>query len=167
MFHRKPWVPTDTPRRNSARTPQETTVGTACPWVRKLCSLDKIWFGLGTLSSHGAFPHSLRLVALRSLWNFRPGEKTCSLWPAWWPQGRGVGSGFLGWQAGCQEPACSGLIILISSVLTPVLGLRPACWSRRNPTGMTQRDRMGREVGGRCRMGITCTPVADSCFLFF
>jgi len=30
-------------------------------------------------------------------------------------------------------------------------------------TGMTQRDGMGREVGGRCRMGNTCTPVADSC----
>ena len=48
MFHRKPWAPTDTPRRNSAWTPQETTVGTACPWVRKLCSLDKIWLGLGS-----------------------------------------------------------------------------------------------------------------------
>ena len=30
-------------------------------------------------------------------------------------------------------------------------------------TGMTQRDGMGREVGGRFRMGNTCTPVADSC----
>ena len=30
-------------------------------------------------------------------------------------------------------------------------------------TGMTQRDRMGREVGGRFRMGNTCTPVADAC----
>jgi len=29
-------------------------------------------------------------------------------------------------------------------------------------TGMTQRDRMGREVGGGFRMGNTCTPVADS-----
>lgn len=130
MFHRKPWALTDTPRRNSAWTPQETAVGTACPWVRKLCSLDKIWLGLGTLSSQGAFPHSLRLVALRSLWNFRPGKKTCCLWPG---QGKGVGSGFLGRQAGCQEPACSGLIILIFSVLTPILGLCPACRPRRNP----------------------------------
>ena len=30
-------------------------------------------------------------------------------------------------------------------------------------TGMTLRDRMGREVGGRFRMGNTCTPMADSC----
>ena len=30
-------------------------------------------------------------------------------------------------------------------------------------TGMTQRDDMGREVGGGFRMGNTCTPVADSC----
>ena len=27
----------------------------------------------------------------------------------------------------------------------------------------TQRDGMGREVGGGVRMGNTCTPVADSC----
>ena len=30
-------------------------------------------------------------------------------------------------------------------------------------TGMTLRDGMGREVGGRVRMGNTCTPTADSC----
>ena len=29
-------------------------------------------------------------------------------------------------------------------------------------TEMTQRDGMGREVGGSFRMGNTCTPVADS-----
>ena len=28
---------------------------------------------------------------------------------------------------------------------------------------MTQRDGMGREVGGGLRMGNTCTPVADAC----
>ena len=28
---------------------------------------------------------------------------------------------------------------------------------------VTQRDGMGREVGGGFRMGNTCTPVADSC----
>ena len=32
-----------------------------------------------------------------------------------------------------------------------------------HPSGMTQRDGMGREVGGRVRMGNTCTPMADSC----
>ena len=30
-------------------------------------------------------------------------------------------------------------------------------------TGMTQRARMGREVGVGFRMGNTCTPMADSC----
>jgi len=30
-------------------------------------------------------------------------------------------------------------------------------------TGMTQRDGMGRELGGGFRMGNTCTLVADSC----
>ena len=30
-------------------------------------------------------------------------------------------------------------------------------------TGMTQRDGMGKEVGGGFRMGNTCTPVVDSC----
>ena len=29
-------------------------------------------------------------------------------------------------------------------------------------TGMTLRDGMGREVGGRVRMGNACTPMADS-----
>ena len=30
-------------------------------------------------------------------------------------------------------------------------------------TGMTQRDGMGKEVGGGFRIGNTCTPVVDSC----
>ena len=30
-------------------------------------------------------------------------------------------------------------------------------------TGKTQRDGMGREVGGGFRMGNACTPTADSC----
>jgi len=30
-------------------------------------------------------------------------------------------------------------------------------------TEMTQRDGMGREVGGEFRMGNMCTPMADSC----
>ena len=30
-------------------------------------------------------------------------------------------------------------------------------------TGMTQRDGMGREVGGGFRMGNICKPMADSC----
>ena len=31
-------------------------------------------------------------------------------------------------------------------------------------TGMTQKDGMGREVGGGFRIGNTCTPVVDSCW---
>ena len=31
-------------------------------------------------------------------------------------------------------------------------------------TGMTQRDGMGRELGGGLRMGNMCTPVVDSCW---
>ena len=31
-------------------------------------------------------------------------------------------------------------------------------------TGMTQRDGIGREVGGGFRMGNTCTPMVDSCW---
>jgi len=30
-------------------------------------------------------------------------------------------------------------------------------------TRMTLRDGMGREVGGRVRIGNTCTPMADPC----
>ena len=30
-------------------------------------------------------------------------------------------------------------------------------------TGMTQRDGMGRDVGGEFKMGKTCTPMANSC----
>ena len=30
-------------------------------------------------------------------------------------------------------------------------------------TGMTLRDGMGRELGGRVRMGNICIPIADSC----
>jgi len=30
-------------------------------------------------------------------------------------------------------------------------------------TGMTLRDEMVKEGGGRVRMGNTCTPMADSC----
>ena len=33
-------------------------------------------------------------------------------------------------------------------------------------TGMTQKDEMGREVGGVFRMGNTCKSMADSCVFF-
>ena len=55
------------------------------------------------------------------------------------------------------------LSILVSSVCMPVqvqcMILDAWGWC----TGMTQRDGMGREVGGGFRMGNMCTPVADSC----
>ena len=35
--------------------------------------------------------------------------------------------------------------------------------ARGGCTGMTQRDGMGREVGGGFRMGNTCKSMADSC----
>ena len=137
MFHRKPWALTDMPRRNSARTPQETNVGMACPWVRKLCSLDKIWLGLGTLSSQGVFPHSLRLIALRSLWNFRPGKKTCSLWPG---QGKGVGSRFLGRQAGCQELPAQGSLSSFSQYSLP-------SWGCAQPAGPEETQSFQHQTG--------------------
>ena len=34
---------------------------------------------------------------------------------------------------------------------------------RVTDTGKTQRDGMGKEVGGGFRMGDTCTPMTDSC----
>lgn len=40
--HRKPWALANMLRRSFARTPQETTVGMACPWVRKQCPLKKM-----------------------------------------------------------------------------------------------------------------------------
>ena len=43
---------------------------------------------------------------------------------------------------------------------SPVYGIQDAWgWC----TGMTQRDDMGREVGGGFRIGNSCTPVVDSC----
>ena len=39
------------------------------------------------------------------------------------------------------------------------------CWKSKYipPLTVTQRDGMGREMGGMFRMGNTCTPVVDSC----
>ena len=50
------------------------------------------------------------------------------------------------------------LSILVSLVCMPSSGIAGSYG-----TGMTQRDRLGREVGGGFRMGSTCTPMADSC----
>jgi len=50
------------------------------------------------------------------------------------------------------------LSVLVSSVCMPSSGIAGSY-----STGMTQRERMGREVGGGFRMGNTCTPMVDSC----
>ena len=46
------------------------------------------------------------------------------------------------------------------SIITPYHMSHNQCWC----TGMTQRDGMGKEVGGGFRMGYTCTPMVDSCW---
>ena len=50
------------------------------------------------------------------------------------------------------------LSVLVSSGCMPSSGIAGSY-----STGMTQRERMGREVGGGFRMGNTCTPMVDSC----
>ena len=52
-------------------------------------------------------------------------------------------------------------IIICETDPSPGLMHRPGAqgWC----TGMTQRDGVGREVGGGFRMKNTCTPMADSC----
>ena len=49
----------------------------------------------------------------------------------------------------------------VKRVTSPGLSMRQGAqgWC----TGMTQRDGMGREVGGGFRMGNTCKSMADSC----
>ena len=43
------------------------------------------------------------------------------------------------------------------------LMLKSDVGQKYNSSGMTLRDGMGREVGGRIRIGNTCTPMTDSC----
>ena len=52
------------------------------------------------------------------------------------------------------------ILLYVKQITSPGLMHDTGCsgWC----TGMTQRDGMGREVGGGFRMGNTCTPVADS-----
>ena len=53
-------------------------------------------------------------------------------------------------------PENSLTLILVLVGLSPLKYQPPWC------TGMTQREGMGREVGGRFRKGNTCTPMEDS-----
>ena len=67
----------------------------------------------------------------------------------------GEGEGRIIWENGIE----TFILSYVKQIASPGLiqGARGWC------TGMTQRDGMGREVGGGFRMGNTCTPMADSC----
>ena len=73
----------------------------------------------------------------------------------------GEGEGGMVWDNGIET--CILSYIHVNRIASPgsmhdmIQGARGGC------TEMTQRDRMGREVGGEFRMGNTCTPMADLC----
>ena len=68
----------------------------------------------------------------------------------------GEGEGGMIWENGIET--CK--ISYVKQIASPGLMHEAGC---SGCTGMTKRDRMGREVGGRVRIGNTCTPMADSC----
>ena len=61
------------------------------------------------------------------------------------------------WETGNETCLISYVKLMASPGLMHDTGCSGWC------TGMTQRDGMGREVGGGFRMGNTCTPMVDSC----
>ena len=65
----------------------------------------------------------------------------------------GEGEGGMVWENGTEM--C--ILSYVKWIASPGLMHDTGC------TGMTQRDGMGREVGGGFRMENTCTPVVDSC----
>jgi len=65
----------------------------------------------------------------------------------------GEGEGGMVWENGIET--C--ILSYVKWIASPGLMHDTGC------TGMTQRDGMGREVGGGFRMENTCAPVADSC----
>ena len=69
----------------------------------------------------------------------------------------GEGEGGMIWENGTET--C--IISYVKQLTSPGrCMIQDACgWC----TGMTQRDGIGREVGGELRMGNKCTFVADSC----
>ena len=72
-------------------------------------------------------------------------------------EGEGEGEGGMIWENGIETCilSCKNRITSLCPMQdTACLGL---C------TGMTQRDVVGREVGGGFMFGIACTPVVDSC----
>ena len=67
----------------------------------------------------------------------------------------GEGEGGMIWENGIET------CILSCKKRITSLGWIQDAWGWR--TGMTQRDDMGREVGGGFRVGNSCTHVVDSC----
>ena len=71
----------------------------------------------------------------------------------------GEGEGRIVWENGTETCILSYVKRITSPGLIHETGYSVQGWC----TGMTQRDRMGREVGGVYRMGNTCKSMADSC----
>ena len=69
----------------------------------------------------------------------------------------GEGEGGMVWENGIET--CIILYVKRSPVQVRCMIQGTQDWC----TGMTQRDGMGREMGGQFRMGNTCTPVVESC----
>ena len=68
----------------------------------------------------------------------------------------GEGEGEMIWENGIETCIISYVKWITSPGLMHDTGSRGWC------TGMTQRDGMGRDVGGGFRMGNMCTPLTDS-----
>ena len=69
----------------------------------------------------------------------------------------GEGEGGMIWENGIET--C--ILSFVKWIASQVQCMRQGAQGRR--TGMTLRDRIGREMGGEFRMGNTCTPMAESC----
>ena len=69
----------------------------------------------------------------------------------------GKGDGGMIWENGIETCKVSYMKQISSPGSMHDTGCTGGC------TGMTQRDGMGREVGGGFRMGNMCTPMEDSC----
>ena len=69
----------------------------------------------------------------------------------------GEGKGGIIWENGIETCRLS----YVKWIASPGLMCDTGRWGRC--TGMTQKDGMGRDVGGGFRMRNTCAPVADSC----
>ena len=69
----------------------------------------------------------------------------------------GEGEGGMIWENGIET--C--IISYVKRITSPGLMHDTGSWGWC--TGMTQRDGMGKEVGGGFRMGNMCTPMVDSC----